>query len=82
MLPPWVDSYLVPFARQGPHRVYKQLLAGLPDALQGHIHILLAREAIHTVIQGVRHSFCHLQTQREGNTLRNPLLAQMPLHIC
>lgn len=35
------------------HNVHQQLLAGLSDAPQGDVNILLAWQAIHTVIQGV-----------------------------
>lgn len=52
------------------HRVHKQLLAGLANALQGHVHILLARETIHAVIQGVRDGFGHLNTRREKRSVR------------
>jgi len=43
------------------HKVHKQLLAGLSDAPEGHINILLAWQAIHTIIQGVWHSFGYLE---------------------
>lgn len=35
------------------HDVHQQLLAGLSDAPEGHVNILLAWQAIHTIIQGV-----------------------------
>lgn len=52
------------------HRVHKQLLAGLANALQGHVHILLARETIHAVIQGVRDGFGYLKTRRDKGSVR------------
>lgn len=59
------------------HRVHKQLLAGLANALQGHVYILLSWETIHAVIQGVRDSFGHLQ--REKSCMREPFPCK---HCC
>lgn len=59
-----------PSQSQTSHRVHKQLLAGLPNALQGHVHIFLPGEAIHAVVQGVWDSFGHLNTQREKSSMR------------
>lgn len=42
------------------HRFSQQLLAGLSDALQRQVHVLLARKTVDTVVQGVRHGFGHL----------------------
>lgn len=35
------------------HNVHQQLLAGLADAPQSDVHIFLARQAVHAVVQGV-----------------------------
>lgn len=43
------------------HKVHQQLLAGFSDAPQSHIDILLAWQAVHTVVQGVRHRFGNLR---------------------
>lgn len=43
------------------HHIHQQLLAGFSNAPEGHVNILLAWQAIHTVIQWVRHRFGHLK---------------------
>lgn len=43
------------------YNVHQQLLACFSNAPEGHVNILLAWQAIHTIIQGVRHCFGHLK---------------------
>lgn len=43
------------------HSFSQQLLAGLPDALESLVHILLAGQTVDAVIQGMRHSLGHLE---------------------
>lgn len=54
-------------SQDGTHNVHQQLLAGLSDAPESHVYILLAWQAIHTIIQRVRHCFGHL---KHSTTLR------------
>ena len=48
-------------SKDGTHHVNQQLLAGFTNAPEGHVDILLAWQAIHAIIQGVRHCFGHLK---------------------
>lgn len=69
-----------PSQSQTSYRVHKQLLAGLPNALQGHVHIFLSWEAIHAVVQGVWDSFGHLNTHREKSSMRKQFSVQTFMH--
>lgn len=42
------------------HRLHQQFFAGLADAFQSHINILLARQTVYTSVQWVRHCFRYL----------------------
>ena len=55
-----------------------EVLAGRGDVSDGLVHVTLARQAVHTVIQRVRHSLRNLQNnkhetfiQRVRHSLRN-----------
>ena len=48
------------------HVVHQQLLAGLPDAAQRHVHVLLARQAVDAAVEGVGHGLGHLETTGGG----------------
>lgn len=43
------------------HSFNQQLLAGLPDALESHVDILLSRQTVDAAIQGMRYSLGHLE---------------------
>lgn len=56
--------------RTGAHTVHQEPLAGFADALQRHVYVLLARQTVDAVIQGVGHGLGHLRTGTPGDTLR------------
>lgn len=43
------------------HSFNQKFLAGFADALQSHVDVLLARQTVDAVIQGVRDGFGHLE---------------------
>lgn len=48
------------------HSFNQQLLAGLSDAFESHVHVLLSRQTVDAVVQGVRDSLGHLEN-KEGS---------------
>lgn len=61
------------------HRFHQQLLAGFADALQCHVHVLLAREAVDAVVQRMGHGLRHLnETHRQARGIRGRQAAPRP----
>lgn len=53
-------------------RFNQQLLAGLPNALERHVHVFLSRQAVHAVVEGVRHGLGHLEREGKQRPKKRP----------
>lgn len=50
------------------YRISKEGLAGFAHSADGVVHIPLARKAVHTSVQGLRHCLSHLHTHMDTCT--------------